>query len=78
MRPNLLNQFSVNFNRLYIPLKNPNADGNYPMKAGLTGLPPEESCVCHLSPVWIGTSSKPLYMINIAAPPSTNQIRPPS
>ncbi len=40
IKPNLLNQFSVNFNRLYIPLKNPNADGNYPSKAGLTGLPP--------------------------------------
>lgn len=40
LRPTLVNQFSVNFNRMYIPLGNPTAAGNYPTKAGITGLPP--------------------------------------
>src|ERR1035437_7962617 len=40
LKPNLLNQFSVSFNRMYIPLGNPTAGGNYPTKAGITGLPP--------------------------------------
>jgi len=40
LRPNLVNQFSVSFNRMYIPLGNPTAGGNYPTKAGITGLPP--------------------------------------
>jgi hypothetical protein len=38
--PNLVNQFGLSFNRLYIPLTLPTAGGNYPIKAGLTGLPP--------------------------------------
>ena len=40
LRPNLVNEFSVSFNRMYIPLGNATAGGNYPVKAGLTGLPP--------------------------------------
>jgi hypothetical protein len=40
LRPNLLNQFSLSFSRMYIPLGNPTAGGNYPTKAGITGLPP--------------------------------------
>jgi len=40
LKPNLLNQFSLSFNRMYIPLGNPTAGGNYPTKAGITGLPP--------------------------------------
>ena len=35
-----MNQFSVSFSRMYIPLGNPTAGGNYPTKAGITGLPP--------------------------------------
>ncbi len=40
LRPNLVNQFSLSFSRMYIPLGNPTAGGNYPTKAGITGLPP--------------------------------------
>jgi hypothetical protein len=40
LRPNLLNQFSLDYNRMYIPLGNPTAGGDYPTKAGITGLPP--------------------------------------
>ncbi len=37
--PALLNQFSYNFNRIWIPLQNPTTAGAYPLKAGLKGLP---------------------------------------
>lgn len=37
--PGVLNQFSYSYNRLYVPLTNITADGNYPQKAGLKGLP---------------------------------------
>lgn len=40
LRPNLVNQFSASMNRMYIPLGNPTAGGNYPTKAGISGLPP--------------------------------------
>jgi hypothetical protein len=40
LKPSLVNEFSVSYNRMYIPLGNPTAAGNYPTKAGLTGLPP--------------------------------------
>jgi Carboxypeptidase regulatory-like domain/TonB dependent receptor len=38
--PSVINQFGYSFGRMYIPLVNATADGNYPQKAGLTGLPP--------------------------------------
>ncbi len=38
--PTLVNQFSVSASRLFIPLTSNTASGNYPIKAGLTGLPP--------------------------------------
>jgi hypothetical protein len=38
--PTLLNQFSLSFSRLFIPLTSNTASGDYPSKAGLTGLPP--------------------------------------
>jgi hypothetical protein len=37
--PTLVNQVSVSLSRLWIPLTDPTANGNYPSKAGLTGLP---------------------------------------
>jgi len=37
--PTLVNQASVSFSRLWIPLTDPTANGNYPGKAGLIGLP---------------------------------------
>ena len=36
----LVNQFSFSLSRLFIPLTSNTASGNYPSKAGLTGLPP--------------------------------------
>lgn len=40
IRPNMVNDFGFGFNRLFIPLGSLSASGNYPTKAGLTGLPP--------------------------------------
>ncbi len=37
--PNLVNQISASLSRLWIPLTDPTANGDYPAKAGLTGLP---------------------------------------
>jgi len=37
--PNLLNEFALNFNRIWIPLQNPTMAGAYPQTAGLQGLP---------------------------------------
>ena len=34
LKPNLVNQFSVSFSRMYIPLGNPTAGGNYPDEGG--------------------------------------------
>ena len=38
--PSIVNQFSYSYNRLTVPLINATADGNYPQKAGMKGLPP--------------------------------------
>ena len=38
--PSLLNQFSISYNRISIPLQNPTVEGAYPQKAGIKGLPP--------------------------------------
>jgi hypothetical protein len=40
LSPSLVNQFSVSYNRIAIPLQNPTVDGAYPQKAGLKGLTP--------------------------------------
>jgi len=37
---NVVNQFSAGVSRLFIPLTSNTASGDYPSKAGLTGLPP--------------------------------------
>jgi hypothetical protein len=36
----MVNQFSIGVSRLFIPLTSNTASGNYPAKAGITGLPP--------------------------------------
>jgi len=41
--PNLLNQLSYGFSRFAVPITNVTIDGDYPTKAGLTGLPPGEA-----------------------------------
>lgn len=41
--PNVLNQISFGFSRFAVPITNVTIDGNYPVKAGLTGLPPGEA-----------------------------------
>jgi hypothetical protein len=38
--PTVINQFSFGVSRLFIPLTSNTASGNFPTKAGLTGLPP--------------------------------------
>jgi hypothetical protein len=38
--PTVVNDFGYSFDRLYIPLLSDSAAGDYPQKAGLTGLPP--------------------------------------
>ncbi len=38
--PHLVNDFGYGLSRLFIPLTSNTAGGNYPTKAGLTGLPP--------------------------------------
>jgi hypothetical protein len=40
IKPSLLNQFSLSFNRIWIPLQNPTVSGEYAQKAGIKGLPP--------------------------------------
>ena len=40
IRPNIVNDFGYGLSRLFIPLTSNTAGGNYPSKAGLTGLPP--------------------------------------
>jgi hypothetical protein len=64
--PSLVNQFSVSLSRLWIPLTDPTEGGDYPGKAGLTGLPagfastafPDVSFTGQNAPVsWKGTNS---------------------
>lgn len=64
--PTLVNQFSLSLSRLWIPLTDPTEGGNYPGKAGLTGLPagfastsfPDVSFTGNNAPVsWRGTNS---------------------
>jgi hypothetical protein len=40
IRPSLINDFGYGVSRLFIPLTSNTQGGNYPQKAGLTGLPP--------------------------------------
>jgi hypothetical protein len=64
--PTLINQASLSMSRLWIPLTDPTANGNYPSKAGLTGLPagfastafPDVSFGGNNAPVsWDGTNA---------------------
>jgi hypothetical protein len=64
--PTVVNQFSLSFSRLWIPLGSDSSGGAYPMKASLTGLPPgleslafpDMSFAGNNAPVgWDGTNS---------------------
>jgi hypothetical protein len=64
--PTIINQASLSMSRLWIPLTDPTANGNYPSKAGLTGLPagfastafPDISFSGNNAPVsWDGTNA---------------------
>jgi hypothetical protein len=64
--PTLVNQASLSLSRLWIPLTDPTANGGYPVKAGLTGLPagfastafPDVTFNGNNAPVsWDGTNS---------------------
>jgi hypothetical protein len=66
IRPSLVNDFGYGLNRLFIPLTSNTQAGNYPSKAGLTGLPPgvaatgfpDVSFSGNNIPVsWLGTNS---------------------
>jgi hypothetical protein len=41
--PSLLNQISLGFSRFWVPIRNTTIDGEYPIKAGLKGLPHGEA-----------------------------------
>jgi hypothetical protein len=43
--PSILNQLSYSFSRLFVPIINATASGNYPSKAGLQGLPPGQAAL---------------------------------
>ncbi|HWB86972.1 MAG TPA: TonB-dependent receptor [Bryobacteraceae bacterium] len=43
LRPNLLNQLSFGFARIWVPITSATAEGLYPQKAGLKGLPPGDA-----------------------------------
>jgi hypothetical protein len=43
IRPSLLNQVSFGVSRLYVPITNATIDGQWPIKAGIQGLPPGEA-----------------------------------
>jgi len=43
MRPSMLNQFSLGFSLLAVPIANATIDGRYPQQAGLRGLPSGEA-----------------------------------
>ncbi len=51
---NLLNQASFGFSRLWVPITNATISGNYPTKAGLTGLPPGEAASAFPEISWSG------------------------
>ena len=51
---NLLNQFSYGFSRFNVPITNATIAGNYPGKAGLTGLPPGEAAAAFPEISWGG------------------------
>ncbi|MGI8990633.1 MAG: carboxypeptidase regulatory-like domain-containing protein [Bryobacteraceae bacterium] len=52
--PNLINQFSFGYSRFAVPITNVTIDGNYPIKAGLTGLPPGEAASSFPEISWNG------------------------
>lgn len=66
LAPTVVNQFSFSLSRLWIPLGSDTADGNYPAKAGIKGLPaglgatafPDVSFGGTNAPIgWAGTNS---------------------
>ena len=54
VNPNLLNQLSYGFSRFAVPITNVTIDGDYPTKAGLTGLPPGEAASSFIEVAWGG------------------------
>jgi hypothetical protein len=55
--PSLINQFSFSLSRLWIPLGSNTATGNYPAKAGITGLPPGLGAVAFPDVAFAGTNA---------------------
>ena len=55
--PNLVNQLSYGFSRFAVPITNATIAGNYPVKAGLTGLPAGEAAGAFPEISWSGPNS---------------------
>jgi hypothetical protein len=55
--PNLLNQVSISYARIYIPLGSDTAAGDYPQKAGITGLPPGLASTAMPTVTFAGTNA---------------------
>jgi hypothetical protein len=55
--PTVVNQLGLSYSRLWIPLISDTAGGNYPTKAGLTGLPPGQESVLFPFASFAGTNA---------------------
>jgi hypothetical protein len=55
--PSVMNQLSLSLSRLWIPLGSNTASGNYPQKAGITGLPPGLASVAFPDVAFAGTNA---------------------
>ena len=62
--PNLLNQLSYGFSRFAVPITNVTIDGNYPVKAGLTGLPAGEAASSFPEISWSGPNPPDAWRAN--------------
>jgi hypothetical protein len=62
--PNLINQLSYGFSRFGVPISNATIAGNYPVKAGLTGLPPGEAAGAFPEIAWGGPNPPDAWRAN--------------
>lgn len=62
--PNLVNQLSYGFSRFAVPITNVTIAGNFPIKAGLTGLPPGEAASSFPEISWSGPNPPDAWRAN--------------
>lgn len=55
--PTVVNQFTYGLSRFAVPITNATINGDYPIKAGLTGLPPGEAASAFPEIGWSGAES---------------------